>query len=232
MAIHPETAQKLRAEVMHHCGPDGAPTYENIKELKYSKYRINQVSHIVRPSLVRAVINETLRLFPPVPLNVRECRAGACALPLSDPTYPPSKSTQRLYMPGGTTIMYLPLLTQRNHALWGDDADLFDPDRWIQPDRLAKITSNPMMFTPFSAGPRIVRSTPQLLLSTSIILLRSALAKTTRITKRHTSSCDFYNNSIRSHWPLSSSPKAHYLHQRGAIARVVSALSGYGLRLQ
>jgi len=106
---------------------------------------------------MRAVINETLRLFPPVPLNVRESRASACTLPPSDPTYShtPSALAQPFYMPGGTIIMYLPLLMQRNPALWGDDADVFDPDRWIQPDRLSKITANPMMFSPFSAGPRI-----------------------------------------------------------------------------
>ena len=59
-------------------------------------------------------------------------------------------------MPGGTTITYLPLLVQRNKALWGPDADKFDPERWLQPDRLARYVANPTMFTPFSAGPRIV----------------------------------------------------------------------------
>ena len=45
---------------------------------------------------------------------------------------------------------------QRNPALWGDDADDFDPERWIDPERLTKFVANPTMFTPFSAGPRIV----------------------------------------------------------------------------
>ena len=59
-------------------------------------------------------------------------------------------------MPGGTTIAYLPLLVQRNKALWGPDADKFDPEWWLQPDRLARYVANPTMFTPFSAGPCIV----------------------------------------------------------------------------
>lgn len=62
-------------------------------------------------------------------------------------------------MPAKTPIVYLPLLTQRNPALWGDDADAFDPERWIQPERIAKFTANPAMFSPFSAGPRIVSFT-------------------------------------------------------------------------
>jgi len=53
---------------------------------------------------------------------------------------------------------------QRNKVLWGPDADEFDPERWIDPSRLSRFTSNPMMFTPFSAGPRIV-STPDALFS-------------------------------------------------------------------
>jgi cytochrome P450 len=63
-------------------------------------------------------------------------------------------------MPANTTITYLPLLTQRSQALWGDDADEFDPERWINPDRVARFTADPMMFTPFSAGPRIVSVDP------------------------------------------------------------------------
>jgi len=104
---------------------------------------------------VRAVINETLRLFPPVPLNMRESRASSCVLPPLDPTYP-CADQRPLYMPGRTTIVYLPLLTQRNPALWGPDADTFDPDRWIDPKRIAKFVANPAMYAPFSAGPRIV----------------------------------------------------------------------------
>ena len=59
-------------------------------------------------------------------------------------------------MPPTTIIAYFPLLIQRNPALWGDDADDFDPERWIDPERLTKFVANPTMFTPFSAGPRIV----------------------------------------------------------------------------
>ncbi|KAF8639056.1 hypothetical protein AX17_001752 [Amanita inopinata Kibby_2008] len=135
MATHPHVTERMRHEVLSYCGSQ-APTYAQIRQLKY----------------VRAVINETLRLFPPVPLNVRESRSAPCVLPVSDETYP---DTGRLCMPGSTSFMYFPLLTQRNPALWGPDADEFKPERWMDQDRLSRFVSNPTIFLPFSAGPRI-----------------------------------------------------------------------------
>ena len=102
---------------------------------------------------MHAVINETLRVFPPVPINVRETREHGVVLPPSDPTY--ASSSTPIFIPGSTVVMYLPILKQRNKALWGDDADVFDPDRWLD-HRLRRFTENPMMYTPFSGGPRIV----------------------------------------------------------------------------
>ena len=118
---------------------------------------------------MRAVLNETLRLFPPVPLNVRESRPEPVSLPpAQQASFPGAKSIptpkEHLYMPGSTPIMFMPLLMQRNPDLWGPDADVFDPDRWLDPKRISIVTANPMMYTPFSAGPRIVSSlSPRLL---------------------------------------------------------------------
>ena len=112
-------------------------------------------------------MNETLRLFPPVPLNVRESRPTPVILPPSKvPSYNPSgiyipTPREPLYMPGYTPIMYMPMLMQRNPDLWGPDADKFDPERWLVPERITMITANPMMFTPFSSGPRIVSTNLQ-----------------------------------------------------------------------
>ncbi|EKM51341.1 uncharacterized protein PHACADRAFT_263397 [Phanerochaete carnosa HHB-10118-sp] len=137
MAMYPDVARRMRQEVLQVCGQHDAPTFDKIKSLRY----------------VHAVINETLRVFPPVPINVRETREPGVVLPPSDPTH--AASGAPIYVPGSTVVMYLPILTQRNKALWGDDADVFDPDRWLDA-RLQRFTENPMMYTPFSGGPRIV----------------------------------------------------------------------------
>ncbi|KAH9923790.1 cytochrome P450 [Amylocystis lapponica] len=136
MSQHQDVATKLREEVLQHCGVDGAPTFQTIKEMRY----------------MRAVINETLRLFHPVFFNIRESRDEPCILPKSDSTY--SQPPAPLYLPPNTRVLNAPGLTQQNPALWGSDAHIFDPERWLD-DRLTKFTANPMMYLPFSAGPRI-----------------------------------------------------------------------------
>lgn len=175
----------------------GTPTYEDIKKLKYSEYlfELPRRWSLRSVSAVKAVIDETLRLFPPVPLNQRQSRPTSCTLPPPDKTFL-TTSEKPLYMPKSTTFFYSTFLMQRNKALWGPDADEFDPERWIDPKRLSRFTSNPMMFTPFSAGPRIVSTLiafiplrNQVLTQRPPILLRfSASVKITRITKHRSSS--------------------------------------------
>ncbi len=184
MAIYPEVTKRLRDEVLATHGAHNIPTYESLRSLKYSPYLHPNLScgaiaglFILPPHSVRAVLNETLRLFPPVPLNVRESRPEACALPPSSQasalsSFPPLKQSipspkEHLYMPGSTPIMFMPLLMQRNPDLWGADADVFDPDRWLDPKRISMVTANPMMYTALQRWssdckslPRISRLTP------------------------------------------------------------------------
>jgi hypothetical protein len=78
-------------------------------------------------------------------------------------------------MPAETVVIYLPFLTQRNPALWGEDADEFDPERWIDRERLGKYVANPAMYAPFSAGPRIVRLFDCLLVDSTILSIYFAV---------------------------------------------------------
>jgi cytochrome P450 len=132
LAEYPSVLRKLRDEVLQRVGPTRRPTYEDIKEMKY----------------LRAVINETLRLYPPSAINAR-ASVKATTFP---PTTPGSKP---FFIPAKSQFMYSVFIMQRRKDLWGPDALEFDPERWLD-DRLQKyFIPNPFIFLPFGAGARI-----------------------------------------------------------------------------
>lgn len=106
-----------------------------------------------RFNTVRACLNETLRLFPPIPANRRASVRG-CVLPVSG--IDEQGNTGPIYVPGpGIPLFFSPFSIQRRKDVWGEDADNFIPDRWIDPNRLKDFTADPSKFLPFNAGPRI-----------------------------------------------------------------------------
>ena len=97
---------------------------------------------------VRAVLNETLRLFPPVSANMRSSTSKGCVIPSES-------SDKPFYIPPHTMILYSTMVIQRRVDYWGEDAEDFKPDRWMDPEKVAKRVSD-FAFTPFSGGPRTV----------------------------------------------------------------------------
>lgn len=128
---HPDIVRRLREEILNTVG-HGRPTFEQIKEMKY----------------LRAFINEILRLYPPVPTNSRTAEKATLWAP-HKPGDPP------FYIPRNTKVIYSVFWMHRRTDLWGPDAEVFDPDRFID-ERLHKyLVPNPFIFLPFNAGPRI-----------------------------------------------------------------------------
>jgi len=93
--------------------------------------------------LLNAVCNETLRLYPTVPITVREA----------------SRPTQLMdqHIPEGTQIMLVPWAINRSPHLWGPNANEFVPERWINldgtPNNSGGAQSNYAQLT-FLHGPR------------------------------------------------------------------------------
>ncbi|KAF8308491.1 cytochrome P450 monooxygenase CYP63 [Clavulina sp. PMI_390] len=136
LSLDPIRLGKLRAEIIENI-PSGTPTYEDVRGLKY----------------LRACLNETLRLFPPVPYNMRFA-AGPVVLHTAETNL--DGSAKKLYVPYvETPVRYTPLLMQTRKDLWGEDAWKFRPERWLEKDSLAEITADPFRFITFNAGPRI-----------------------------------------------------------------------------
>ncbi|KAK0184280.1 cytochrome P450 monooxygenase pc-1 [Armillaria mellea] len=113
---------------------------------------------------LRAFLDETLRLYPPVPVTARLSRAA---------TTLPKKEHAPYYVPSNTEVLFSTFLIHRRTDLWGPDGKIitlplptltpdppspsleFDPDRFLD-SRLNKyLTPNPYIFIPFNAGPRI-----------------------------------------------------------------------------
>ncbi|TBU45855.1 cytochrome P450 monooxygenase pc-2 [Dichomitus squalens] len=131
LAEHPDILFRLRQEILSIVGPSRRPSYEDIRNMKY----------------LRAVINETLRLYPPVPMNSRSAAR--------DTVFPSTTTREPVFVPAGTTCIYSVFLMHRRKDLWGPDALKFDPNRFLD-ERVQKyLTPNPFIFLPFNAGPRI-----------------------------------------------------------------------------
>nr|BAL05190.1 cytochrome P450 [Phanerodontia chrysosporium] len=145
LAEHPDILQRLRKEILDTVGTR-RPTYDDIRDMKY----------------LRAFISEVLRIYPPVPFNVRFSTAS---------TVWPSPEGD-FYVPAGTRCMYSVFVMHRRKDLWGPDADKFDPDRFLD-ERLGKyLTPNPFIFLPFNAGPRICLGQQFAYNETSFMLIR------------------------------------------------------------
>ncbi|MFM8330772.1 MAG: cytochrome P450 [Candidatus Methylumidiphilus sp.] len=114
----PETEQKLHAEV--DAAPSAAAAMDSFQSLPYT----------------RAIIDETLRLYPPTPLLTREAQAA--------------DTIRRRHIPAGATIFIVPWLLHR-HTLYWEQPDHFIPERFL-PD--AAVKPRDLAYIPFSAGPK------------------------------------------------------------------------------
>jgi len=85
---------------------------------------------------LRNVLDESLRLYPPVPIDGRRA--------IEDDILPSGH-----HIPANTFVLYSSLLMHRRKDLWGEDAEEFKPERF------QTALSHPYMFVPFHAGPQV-----------------------------------------------------------------------------
>jgi cytochrome P450 len=119
IAQHPEVEERLEAEADAVLG-GRAPTIEDLPQLTYA----------------RMVVDESLRLYPPIWAFTRD--------PVND------DEIGGYHIPAGSTIVLSPYATQRHHDFW-DDPEAFDPERFA-PERAKSVT--PFSYFPFGSGSR------------------------------------------------------------------------------
>lgn len=131
LSNHPEIERKLRNEMAEKLpdlmsGKIVAPAMDSLPELVY----------------LDAVVKETLRLYPPVPSNFRQCKKSVV---LSDGTF----------IPEGNLVMFKNYTLGRLEHIWGPDAEEFKPERWIDEATGKAKTVSAYQFNAFLAGPRL-----------------------------------------------------------------------------
>ncbi|KAN0119975.1 cytochrome P450 [Hyaloscypha variabilis] len=97
---------------------------------------------VFRPSsmpYVMAVFYETLRLYPPVPFEMKQCER---ATTMPDGTFLPTE----------TILIWCTWAMNRSRLIWGEDADIFMPERWLENGNL--IFKSAFEYPVFNGGPR------------------------------------------------------------------------------
>lgn len=102
---HPDTQKRLREELRTELPAISDPNAQ------ISSTEIDRLPYL------NAVLQETMRIFPPVPLTLRETAHDT--------------TIASHFVPAGTTVTICPWAINTSTHLWGEDAREFNPDRWL-----------------------------------------------------------------------------------------------------
>ena len=126
---HPDIQSRLRSEI-----------YSKLPSMRDATSQIT-ASDIDDCHYLHAVCNEVLRVWAPVSLTMRVAAQDS--------------TINNHFIPKGTLVLLCPWAINLNHALWGPDAETFNPDRWLAEGQANKggADSN-YSFLTFLHGPR------------------------------------------------------------------------------
>ncbi|KAI0888281.1 cytochrome P450 [Annulohypoxylon maeteangense] len=88
-----------------------------------------------------ATFYETLRLYPPIPFEIKQCEKPTT---LPDGTFLPEKAI----------VFWCTWAMNRSKVTWGEDAESFRPERWLTEDGKL-VTKSAAEFPVFNGGPRL-----------------------------------------------------------------------------
>jgi cytochrome P450 len=135
LAANPTVAERLHAEL------DRLPIDRDLTSAD-----LHQLPYTLQ------VIKETLRLYPPAPIYVRDAIAD--------------DSIDGYRIPAGTSLILSPYFTHRHPDFW-DDPLTFNPDRWTPEAEAAR---HPQAYHPFASGQRICIGSSFSLLESHLLL--------------------------------------------------------------
>lgn len=117
LAINQEIQTKVYDEILEICQDDQSIDYERLNELKY----------------LEMVLKETLRLFSPIPIFIREA--------IDDCDVGTGKTLKR-----GTKVFILNHIIHRRKDIWGENCSRFDPQNFSAENCSRR---DPYSFAPF-----------------------------------------------------------------------------------
>ncbi|KAI4252731.1 MAG: hypothetical protein LQ352_004109 [Teloschistes flavicans] len=133
LSRHPAVYAVLRREILA-LGPHTTWTFERLKGCKY----------------LQAVMNETSRLNPSIGQMARAALRDTVL-----PTGGGSDGAAPIFVKKGTVLMTSFYALHRSRERWGQDAELWRPERWLKDGRDALKKAENWTFMPFGGGPRI-----------------------------------------------------------------------------
>lgn len=122
LALHPEWQDRIRDEIAQVC-PDGSIDADSLPKMK----------------MVKMVIHEVMRLYPPAAFVSREALEDA--------------QIGHLLVPKGVCIWTLIPTLHRDPEIWGSDANEFKPERFA--NGISGACKLPQVYVPFGVGPRL-----------------------------------------------------------------------------
>ncbi|XP_057968203.1 cytochrome P450 734A1-like [Malania oleifera] len=123
LAMHPQWQVVARDEVMRVCGARDVPTKDDVSKLK----------------MLSMILNESLRLYPPTIATIRRAKSDV--------------ELGGYKIPRGTELLIPILAVHHDQAIWGSDANEFNPARFSE--GVARATKHSVAFIPFGLGVRM-----------------------------------------------------------------------------
>ncbi|KAL9076980.1 MAG: hypothetical protein Q9161_000613 [Pseudevernia consocians] len=133
LSKRPDVWSRLHREIIDSLPDGGFPTFETLKDMKY----------------LRAVLNESLRLYPVVPENSRQAEVDT-VLPVGGG----EDGKSPVFVAKGQLVHWSLYTMHRRKDLYGEDAESFVPERWLDQGDEKGLRVG-WEYLPFNGGPRI-----------------------------------------------------------------------------
>ncbi|EXB82479.1 Cytochrome P450 [Morus notabilis] len=110
------------------------------REINDTNETVFTVDELKKMVYLQAALSEALRLYPPVPIDIKEV--------VNDDVFPDGTDVKK-----GARVLYCIFSMARMESIWGKDCLDFKPERWIQNGQF--VAENQFKYAVFNGGPRL-----------------------------------------------------------------------------